>query len=108
MVGTARGARLGILIKSAEALENLGSVKFFLTDKTGTLTEGDPRVTDVIVIDSTRDELLKTAYAAESMSVHPLAQAICKIAEDEGFSSLDGMAVENFESLTGKGIKLTR
>lgn len=106
-VGTGRGAKLGILIKSAEALENLGSIKFFLTDKTGTLTEGKPRVTDVIEIDASREELLKIAYAAESKSVHPLAAAVCRMAEEEGFSDLSGIEAGELETLIGKGIRLT-
>lgn len=107
MVGTARGAKHGILIKSAEALEKLGSIKFFLTDKTGTLTEGRPRVSDVICVAGSREELLATAYIAESRSVHPLASAICKIAEEEGFSGSAGVSVSSLESITGKGLRLT-
>lgn len=107
MVGTARGAKNGILIKSAEALENLGSVKFFLTDKTGTLTEGSPRVTEVICVDSKEDELLRVAYAAESVSVHPLALAVCKYAEERGSLPDDTTSVEEVETLTGRGIKMT-
>lgn len=107
MVGTARGAKHGILIKSAEALENLGSVRFFLTDKTGTLTEGKPRVTEVICIDGDEKELMVTAYAAESMSVHPLASAVCKYAEERGYLDRLDTVSEDFQSVTGRGICLT-
>ena len=105
MVGTARGAKEGVLIKSAEALENLGSIEFFLTDKTGTLTEGKPRVTEAIAIDGTDAELLGTALTAEAMSVHPLAAAICDHAKENGFSAIEGASVSEFENLVGRGIK---
>ena len=107
MVGTARGASLGVLIKSAQALEDLGSVEFFLTDKTGTLTEGKPRVTDIIEIGADRGELLRTAYAAEAMSSHPLAAAICAKACAEGFSEVGDTEVTGFENLVGRGVKAT-
>lgn len=105
MVGTARGASLGVLIKSAEALENLGSVEFFLTDKTGTLTEGKPRVTDIVEIGGSRRELLSVAYTAEAMSSHPLAAAICARAEEEGFSGCEDIRAVQFENLVGRGVK---
>ncbi|MBP3315131.1 MAG: heavy metal translocating P-type ATPase [Clostridia bacterium] len=104
MVGTARGARLGILIKSAEALENLHSIKFFLTDKTGTLTEGRPYLTDTVTNGCSEDELLKIAFLAESMSSHPLAAAICEEARARGLDSPATASASDFRSLTGKGI----
>ena len=107
MVGTGRGASLGVLIKSAEALENLHSIRFFLTDKTGTLTEGKPRVTDMICINSDREELLRTAYAAESVSSHPLAFAICEKAESEGFADPNWAEVKDAKTLIGRGVSLT-
>lgn len=106
MVGTARGAQLGILIKSAQALENLHSVKFFLTDKTGTLTEGKPRVTDLIAFNASEDELLRAAYLAESMSAHPLALAVCNKAEEAGLTDTSGIDVSDFESVVGMGISV--
>ncbi len=106
MVGTARGARLGILIKSAEALENLHSIKFFLTDKTGTLTEGKPYLTD-IVTNGDENELLRTAYLAESMSSHPLAAAICEEARSRGLDRNGAATVSGFYSFTGKGISVS-
>ncbi len=102
MVGTGRGASRGILIKSAEALENLHSVKYFLTDKTGTLTEGKPSVTDIIPLDCTESELLSAAYSAETMSAHPLAAAVCREAQERGVQRLDAA---NFENVVGMGIK---
>ncbi len=104
MVGTARGARLGILIKSAEALENLHSVKYFLCDKTGTLTEGKPRVAAVDVIDGSTDEMLKIAYTGEKMSAHPLAAAVVKYCEE---MRTEELSAESFENISGRGIKFT-
>ncbi len=101
MVGTGRGASAGILIKSAEALENLHSVKYFFTDKTGTLTEGTPSVTDIIPINSTKEQVLEAAYAAESLSSHPLAAAICKKAEEYGIQAQNA---RDFENVVGMGI----
>ncbi len=103
MVGTGRGASEGILIKSAEALENLHSVKYFLTDKTGTLTEGKPYVTDIFTNEVSEDELMRVAYCAESMSSHPLALAVCQRALEMGIKKLDG---EAFENSVGMGIKI--
>ena len=104
MVGTGRGAKLGILIKSAEALENLHSVKYFLTDKTGTLTEGRPRLTDIVTEECDESYLLKVAYSAELLSSHPLALAICEGAASAGIERSDALAAEDFCSLLGKGI----
>ena len=103
MVGTGRGASRGILIKSAEALENLHSVEYFFTDKTGTLTEGCPSVTDVISFDD-EQKLLSVAYTAEDMSSHPLAAAISNYAKEKNVRKLKG---EDFENITGIGIKIT-
>ncbi len=105
IVGTGRGAGLGILIKSAEALESLHSVKYLLTDKTGTLTEGKPAVSEIVTFDYDERELLRLAYAAESMSVHPLARAICKRAEEMGVGETNGVEISDFETVGGKGIK---
>ncbi len=102
MVGTGRGASLGILIKSAEALEKLHSVKYFLTDKTGTLTEGKPAVTDIFAIGCEENELLRLAYTAESMSSHPLASAVCAEAQKRG---LEKLSASDFENIVGMGIK---
>ena len=101
-VGTGRGASMGILIKNAKALENLHSVKYFLTDKTGTLTEGKPTVTDVVAIHG-EDELLQAAYSAERMSSHPLAAAICEYARQKDTPSLSAW---DFENAVGEGIRV--
>ena len=106
MVGTGRGAKLGILIKSAEALENLHSVKYFLTDKTGTLTEGKPRLTDIVTEECDESYLLKIAYSAELLSSHPLALAICEGAASAGIERSNSLAAEDFSSLLGKGISV--
>ncbi len=101
MVGTGMGAERGILIKSAEALENLSSVKYFMTDKTGTLTEGRPSVTDIIPFECEKDEIMRAAYTAEKMSTHPLASAICAMSES---MKIEAMRGENYTSQTGMGI----
>ena len=102
MVGTALGAEHGILIKSAGALEALGSVKYFMTDKTGTLTEGRPKLTDVICADSVgEEELIAAAYTAEALSAHPLAMAVCEAAKEKNISA---KTAKNFRSVTGRGI----
>ncbi len=103
MVGTGRGASMGILIKSAEALENLHSVKYFMTDKTGTLTEGKPSVTDVCLLDGTEDELLSVSYSAEAMSTHPLAVAVCTYAQSKNAQRLEA---SDFNAVTGMGISV--
>jgi len=107
MVGTARGAKLGILIKSAEALENLHSIKYFLTDKTGTLTRGEPVVVETVALMGDENELLRLAYLAESRSAHPLAAAICKRAEQLGVANDTDVTPDGFENIAGKGLKLT-
>lgn len=104
MVGTGRGAANGILIKSAQALENLHSIKYFLTDKTGTLTEGKPAVTDVLPIDCSEERLLAVAYTAEAMSSHPLASAVCEYAEARDVPRLSASA---FENAVGMGISVS-
>ena len=104
MVGTGRGASAGILIKSAQALENLHSIKYFLTDKTGTLTEGAPSVTDVVPIDFSNDRLLSMAYTAEALSSHPLASAICEYAEA---NAVPRLSARDFENVVGMGIRVT-
>jgi Cu+-exporting ATPase len=102
MVGTGRGARAGVLIKNAEALELMEKVDTLVVDKTGTLTEGKPRLVGVTTIGTIRDdELLRLAASLERGSEHPLAAAIVKGAEDRGL--MLGTAVD-FASETGKGV----
>jgi len=102
MVGTGRGATLGILVRNAEALETLHKVTVLVVDKTGTLTEGKPRVVDIQpVAPLKKEELLSAAAAVERLSEHPLAEAIVRAAEA---GHLKGTA-EQFSSITGKGVK---
>ena len=108
MVGTGRGAANGILIKSAEALEITHSIDTVVLDKTGTVTEGKPVVTDVLPTAAdgkeavtARQELLRTAASLEKLSSHPLADAILKKAEQEGIVP---EAVSDYEMIPGQGI----
>ncbi len=107
MVGTGIGAEHGILIKDAEALEIAHKVETVVLDKTGTLTKGEPAVTDVAQIPSSKlqipkDEILRLAAGVERRSEHPLGEAIVKKAEE---SALEMADPENFESITGQGVK---
>ncbi|MEO6872215.1 MAG: heavy metal translocating P-type ATPase [Chthoniobacterales bacterium] len=102
MVGVGRGAQAGVLIKKAEAIEVMEKVRTLVVDKTGTLTEGRPTVTTMVVADSTTEnELLSLAAAVEKNSEHPLAQALVKGATDRG---IEIPAVADFESTTGGGV----
>jgi len=102
MVGTGHGARHGVLVKKAEALEILEKLNVIVVDKTGTLTEGKPRLQKVVALsDFTENEILKLAASLEKSSEHPLAEAIIKGAEER---KIEFAAVENFESVTGKGV----
>ena len=103
MVGTGRGASNGILIKSAEALETAHSVNVVVMDKTGTITQGKPVVTDLVCHSSvTEDQLLQIAASLEKLSEHPLARAIVAEAEKR---STQFLPVEQFEQIPGQGIK---
>jgi Cu+-exporting ATPase len=102
MVGAGRGAHAGVLIRNAEALEMMEKVDTLVLDKTGTLTEGKPRLTQVIAMDSVpENDLLRLVASLERLSEHPLAAAMVKAAEERG---LVLSAASNFESLTGKGV----
>ena len=102
MVGTGRGARAGVLIKNAEALETLEKVNTLVVDKTGTLTDGKPQLTSVVTAGGVpEDDLLGLAAGLEQASEHPLAAAIVAGARDRG---LDVPAVSDFRSDTGKGV----
>ncbi|HEX4999441.1 MAG TPA: heavy metal translocating P-type ATPase, partial [Terriglobia bacterium] len=105
MVGVGRGASSGVLVKNAEALEVMERVDTLLVDKTGTLTEGKPRVATVMPLDDiTGDELLRLAASVERGSEHPLATAIVQAAEER---SLRFGTTSNFESRTGRGVIAT-
>ena len=105
MVGTGRGAANGVLIKSAEALETACSVDYVVLDKTGTVTAGKPRVTDVeLAAGVCEAELVRVAAALERKSEHPLAEAVCAYA-DESHPGVDADAcVEEFEQVAGGGL----
>lgn len=102
MVGTGKGAENGILIKSAESLETAHLIKTVVLDKTGTVTEGAPKVTDIICAEGINEnELLKIAASAEKYSEHPLAEAIMKKAEEIGIEAED---VTGFQAVSGRGL----
>lgn len=102
MVGTGHGARHGVLVKKAEALEILEKVNSIVVDKTGTLTEGKPRLQKVVALNGSGEiEILRLAASLERSSEHPLAEAIIKGAEEK---AIELAKVEDFESITGKGI----
>jgi len=102
MVGTGRGAQAGVLIKNAEALEILEKVDTLVVDKTGTLTEGKPRVTSVVAAHGqTEDELLRLVASVEQGSEHPLGAAVVSAAKDRGMTL---PAVATFQSRTGRGV----
>ncbi len=102
MVGTGRGARAGVLIKNAEALEVLEAIDTLVVDKTGTLTEGRPRLVSVYAFAGhSEDEVLRLAAGLERASEHPLAAAIVQGAEERGLAI---PSVSDFESRTGQGV----
>ena len=105
MVGTGKGAQNGILIKSGEALEKAHKINVVVLDKTGTITKGEPQVTDIISASKfNEDQLLQLVASAENRSEHPLGEAIIAHAKQKGFGL---KAVESFESIPGRGIKAT-
>ena len=119
MVGTGHGAKNGVLVKKAEALETLEKINVIVVDKTGTLTEGKPRLQNVIAridgkftvpdsdnapLNSAEKEILRIAASLEKQSEHPLAEAIIKGAQEHDIRLTE---VENFQSITGKGVSGT-
>ncbi|MDO9546205.1 MAG: copper-translocating P-type ATPase, partial [Pelolinea sp.] len=104
MVGTGKGAEIGVLLKTSEALENAGRIKMIVLDKTGTITRGQPSVTNIIVHDPkmTENEILQLAASVEKASEHPLGEAVVaeagnrdlKLAEPEGFLATAGLGVQ--------------
>ena len=99
-----RGAQAGVLVKDAEALERMARVDTVIVDKTGTLTEGKPRLTDVVALQGDEMQVLRLAAALERGSEHPLAEAIIAGAKDRGLSP---ESAEDFEAVTGKGVRGT-
>lgn len=105
MVGTGLGAKKGILIKGGASLETAHRINAIVLDKTGTITNGKPELTDVIPADGfTREELLRLVASAEKPSEHPLGAAIVRGAEQEGIALT---AASEFQSLTGRGLQAT-
>jgi len=102
MVGTGRGAQGGVLIRNAEALERMEKIDTLVVDKTGTLTEGKPRLTKVVAAEGiTEEHVLQVAASLERGSEHPLAAALLQAARDRGIALL---SVEGFNAVTGKGV----
>jgi len=105
MVGTGKGAEYGILIKGGEALESTHKINTIVFDKTGTITEGKPEVTDILTIgELSKQRLLQIAASAEKGSEHPLGEAIVRGAEKE---NLEIIKLDNFEAIPGYGIEVS-
>ena len=101
MVGSGVGAKNGILFKTAESLEQSGKIKIVALDKTGTITKGEPKVTDIISFESDEAELMKIALALECKSEHPLAKAVVAKASEDGLAPDD---VDEFRIISGSGL----
>lgn len=101
MVATGRGAAEGILVKGGETLQRMEKVDTVVLDKTGTITEGRPRVTEVLVASGSEERMVRVAAALERASEHPLAEAVVRYAQERG---LELAPVQEFESLTGEGV----
>jgi Cu2+-exporting ATPase len=101
MVGVGKGAQSGVLIKNAEALENMNKVNVLITDKTGTITEGKPSVEKVFAANGTEEDLLEKIASLNQYSEHPLAEAVVKYAQSKSISLID---VKDFEAIAGKGV----
>ena len=102
MVGTGRGAQIGVLVKNATALEHAEKIQTLIIDKTGTLTEGKPEVTDIVASESvSKHDLLQIAASLEQGSEHPLARAVLDCAQKE---NLQIQPINNFTAITGSGI----
>jgi Cu2+-exporting ATPase len=101
MVGVGKGAQSGVLIKNAEALENMNKVNVLITDKTGTLTEGKPSVEQVYSVDNQDQNLLQIIASVNQYSEHPLAQAVVNYAQSKKVSLIE---VTDFKAISGKGV----
>lgn len=105
MVGNGKGARSGILFKTAASLEETGRIRIIALDKTGTITSGQPKVTDVVPAENHKEEtLVKLAASLEKRSEHPLAKAVMEYAETKGIEPCE---VEGFQALPGNGLSAT-
>ena len=102
MVGTGQGARAGILVKNAEALERAEKTRVLAVDKTGTLTRGEPEVTDIVSLAISEDEALTLAAGLEQGSEHPLARAVLRAANERGFAPV---ALSEFTATPGAGVQ---
>lgn len=101
MVGVGKGAQSGVLIKNAEALENMNKVNVLITDKTGTITEGKPSVETIFASNNNENDLLQSIASLNQYSEHPLAQAVVKFAKSKNISLVE---VKDFEAVAGKGV----
>ncbi len=101
MVGVGKGAQSGVLIKNAEALENMNKINVLITDKTGTITEGKPSVEKIYSAQNEENALLQNIASLNQFSEHPLAEAVVKYAKSKSISWLD---VKDFEAIAGKGV----
>ena len=101
MVGVGKGAQSGVLIKNAEALENMNKVNVLITDKTGTLTEGKPSVEKIYSSNNNENDLLQNIASLNQYSEHPLAQAVVNYAKTKNISLIE---VKDFEAVAGKGV----
>jgi Cu+-exporting ATPase len=101
MVGVGKGAQSGVLIKNAEALENMNKVNVLITDKTGTITEGKPSVEKIYASNNNDDDLLQNIASINQYSEHPLAQAVVNYAKTKNLSLTE---VKDFEAVAGKGV----
>lgn len=101
MVGNGKGAKSGILFKTAASLEEAGRIQIVALDKTGTITKGEPKVTDIIPVKAEKSKLLSYAYSLEKKSEHPLAKAICDYAQD---AEVDSFETDEFKALAGNGL----
>ena len=105
MVGNGLGAKNGILFKTAVSLEETGKVQIVALDKTGTITNGTPKVTDIVPADGiSQDELLRLAFALEAKSEHPLAKAIVEEGKSKGLDTAS-LQADNFTALVGNGLE---
>jgi len=102
MAGTGKGAEFGILFKGADAMETTSKLQVVVLDKTGTLTKGEPSVTDVVALEGTPEEVLALAAAAEKNSEHPLGEAIVRGAETRGIAV---PAADSFQAIPGHGVE---
>ena len=101
MVGTGKGAQMGILIKNGESLEIAHKITTVILDKTGTITEGEPKVSDIVADGETEENIIQLAASVENKSEHPIAKAIVNYAKSKNIPLLE---TGSFESITGKGI----